>query len=173
MISVRSVAPQAFRSHKFLLSLQHRSTVASCMHRQETVDCLKKFNARRKLKVTHPHAWQPWAYSFPHRFHVCLLDVLACRPLRGLGEQAAYLTPSYPVCTLAERAHKQNSAEDFLEDHKWLKRAWAGLGGQHGTRLETPAERKTPVAEHGGRVDERIRDRLEGLRKPLRLRGGS
>lgn len=23
------------------------------MHRQETVDCLKKFNARRKLKVTH------------------------------------------------------------------------------------------------------------------------
>ncbi|XP_075890003.1 calcium/calmodulin-dependent protein kinase type II delta 1 chain isoform X3 [Nelusetta ayraudi] len=27
-----------------------RSTVASIMHRQETVDCLKKFNARRKLK---------------------------------------------------------------------------------------------------------------------------
>uniref|UniRef100_A0A8D0MBX3 Calcium/calmodulin dependent protein kinase II alpha n=1 Tax=Sus scrofa TaxID=9823 RepID=A0A8D0MBX3_PIG len=31
--------------------ISHRSTVASCMHRQETVDCLKKFNARRKLKV--------------------------------------------------------------------------------------------------------------------------
>uniref|UniRef100_A0A3Q2VDL6 Calcium/calmodulin-dependent protein kinase (CaM kinase) II beta 2 n=1 Tax=Haplochromis burtoni TaxID=8153 RepID=A0A3Q2VDL6_HAPBU len=34
-----------------------RSTVASMMHRQETVECLKKFNARRKLKVcshTHP-----------------------------------------------------------------------------------------------------------------------
>lgn len=30
---------------------QQRSTVASMMHRQETVDCLKKFNARRKLKV--------------------------------------------------------------------------------------------------------------------------
>uniref|UniRef100_A0A8C6SRD8 calcium/calmodulin-dependent protein kinase n=1 Tax=Neogobius melanostomus TaxID=47308 RepID=A0A8C6SRD8_9GOBI len=29
-----------------------RSTVASMMHRQETVECLKKFNARRKLK--HP-----------------------------------------------------------------------------------------------------------------------
>uniref|UniRef100_A0A8C0A0Y6 calcium/calmodulin-dependent protein kinase n=1 Tax=Anas zonorhyncha TaxID=75864 RepID=A0A8C0A0Y6_9AVES len=28
-----------------------RSTVASMMHRQETVDCLKQFNARRKLKV--------------------------------------------------------------------------------------------------------------------------
>lgn len=31
---------------------QQRSTVASIMHRQETVDCLKKFNARRKLKVS-------------------------------------------------------------------------------------------------------------------------
>uniref|UniRef100_A0A665UB85 calcium/calmodulin-dependent protein kinase n=1 Tax=Echeneis naucrates TaxID=173247 RepID=A0A665UB85_ECHNA len=30
-----------------------RSTVASMMHRQETVECLKKFNARRKLKVSH------------------------------------------------------------------------------------------------------------------------
>uniref|UniRef100_A0A671VDM1 calcium/calmodulin-dependent protein kinase n=1 Tax=Sparus aurata TaxID=8175 RepID=A0A671VDM1_SPAAU len=30
-----------------------RSTVASMMHRQETVECLKKFNARRKLKVRH------------------------------------------------------------------------------------------------------------------------
>uniref|UniRef100_A0A3P8SBI1 calcium/calmodulin-dependent protein kinase n=1 Tax=Amphiprion percula TaxID=161767 RepID=A0A3P8SBI1_AMPPE len=30
-----------------------RSTVASMMHRQETVECLKKFNARRKLKVMH------------------------------------------------------------------------------------------------------------------------
>uniref|UniRef100_A0A665TF37 calcium/calmodulin-dependent protein kinase n=1 Tax=Echeneis naucrates TaxID=173247 RepID=A0A665TF37_ECHNA len=33
-----------------------RSTVASMMHRQETVECLKKFNARRKLKVrSHNH----------------------------------------------------------------------------------------------------------------------
>uniref|UniRef100_A0A8C9TIK3 calcium/calmodulin-dependent protein kinase n=1 Tax=Scleropages formosus TaxID=113540 RepID=A0A8C9TIK3_SCLFO len=31
-----------------------RSTVASMMHRQETVECLKKFNARRKLKTTAP-----------------------------------------------------------------------------------------------------------------------
>ncbi|KAK3529613.1 hypothetical protein QTP70_032026 [Hemibagrus guttatus] len=33
-----------------------RSTVASMMHRQETVECLRKFNARRKLK---------WAGSIP------------------------------------------------------------------------------------------------------------
>uniref|UniRef100_A0A8D0DEN1 calcium/calmodulin-dependent protein kinase n=1 Tax=Sander lucioperca TaxID=283035 RepID=A0A8D0DEN1_SANLU len=36
-----------------------RSTVASMMHRQETVECLKKFNARRKLKVClHAHPLQ-------------------------------------------------------------------------------------------------------------------
>uniref|UniRef100_A0A4W5KTV8 Protein kinase domain-containing protein n=1 Tax=Hucho hucho TaxID=62062 RepID=A0A4W5KTV8_9TELE len=39
-----------------------RSTVASMMHRQETVECLKKFNARRKLKVTLPFHY-PLFYS--------------------------------------------------------------------------------------------------------------
>ncbi|KAF0297759.1 Calcium/calmodulin-dependent protein kinase type II alpha chain [Amphibalanus amphitrite] len=29
-----------------------RERVASVVHRQQTVDCLKKFNARRKLKVS-------------------------------------------------------------------------------------------------------------------------
>ncbi|XP_045572294.1 calcium/calmodulin-dependent protein kinase type II delta 1 chain isoform X2 [Salmo salar] len=37
-------------SKHYVLCLQQRSTVASMMHRQETVECLKKFNARRKLK---------------------------------------------------------------------------------------------------------------------------
>uniref|UniRef100_A0A8C9T2M8 calcium/calmodulin-dependent protein kinase n=1 Tax=Scleropages formosus TaxID=113540 RepID=A0A8C9T2M8_SCLFO len=37
-----------------------RSTVASMMHRQETVECLKKFNARRKLKAS------------AHNYSVCL-----------------------------------------------------------------------------------------------------
>lgn len=36
-----------------ICSFQQRSTVASMMHRQETVECLRKFNARRKLKVQH------------------------------------------------------------------------------------------------------------------------
>lgn len=33
----------------------------------------------------------------------------------------------------------------FLRDHKWLKRALAGGGGQHVTRPETAVERKTPL----------------------------
>lgn len=45
-----------FHVSSFCSFLQQRSTVASMMHRQETVECLKKFNARRKLKVClHAH----------------------------------------------------------------------------------------------------------------------
>lgn len=43
-----------------LLVLQQRERVASVVHRQETVDCLKKFNARRKLKVSTGRS-----FSFP------------------------------------------------------------------------------------------------------------
>ena len=35
----------------YIVSFQQRERVAAAVHRQETVDCLKKFNARRKLKV--------------------------------------------------------------------------------------------------------------------------
>uniref|UniRef100_A0A4W5PUH5 calcium/calmodulin-dependent protein kinase n=1 Tax=Hucho hucho TaxID=62062 RepID=A0A4W5PUH5_9TELE len=39
--------------------VSQRSTVASMMHRQETVECLKKFNARRKLKVSSQSGEKP------------------------------------------------------------------------------------------------------------------
>ncbi|XP_042192841.1 calcium/calmodulin-dependent protein kinase type II subunit gamma isoform X13 [Callorhinchus milii] len=42
----RITAPEALK-HPWVCQ---RSTVASMMHRQETVECLRKFNARRKLK---------------------------------------------------------------------------------------------------------------------------
>lgn len=35
----------------FSFLIQQRERVAGTIHRQETVDCLRKFNARRKLKV--------------------------------------------------------------------------------------------------------------------------
>lgn len=52
----RGITGHVARPWQSLSSPQQRSTVASMMHRQETVDCLKKFNARRKLKVR-PAAW--------------------------------------------------------------------------------------------------------------------
>ena len=41
--------------------IQRRDDVANRMHRQQTVECLKRFNARRKLKVrqTTPKTAQP------------------------------------------------------------------------------------------------------------------
>uniref|UniRef100_A0A8P4GDI3 calcium/calmodulin-dependent protein kinase n=1 Tax=Dicentrarchus labrax TaxID=13489 RepID=A0A8P4GDI3_DICLA len=60
-----------------------RSTVASMMHRQETVECLKKFNARRKLKVClHAH-------SLPHH---PLLDFLVTSFLYSLFLSLLFLS---------------------------------------------------------------------------------
>uniref|UniRef100_A0A8C6MK77 calcium/calmodulin-dependent protein kinase n=1 Tax=Nothobranchius furzeri TaxID=105023 RepID=A0A8C6MK77_NOTFU len=50
-----------------------RSTVASMMHRQETVECLKKFNARRKLKVCF--------HAFPHLLSAVIQHSLTVRLL--------------------------------------------------------------------------------------------
>lgn len=41
-----------------------RERVASVVHRQETVDCLKKFNARRKLKVSYIHSIHKHKFQF-------------------------------------------------------------------------------------------------------------
>ncbi|KAM8972857.1 calcium/calmodulin-dependent protein kinase type II subunit beta isoform 4-T4 [Pelodytes ibericus] len=54
-----------------------RSTVASMMHRQETVECLKKFNARRKLKGA------------------ILTTMLATRNFSGKCSPRAALLPSF------------------------------------------------------------------------------
>uniref|UniRef100_A0AAR2IGZ7 calcium/calmodulin-dependent protein kinase n=1 Tax=Pygocentrus nattereri TaxID=42514 RepID=A0AAR2IGZ7_PYGNA len=55
-----------------------RSTVASMMHRQETVECLKKFNARRKLKCLLQYLFSSFPFitffSFPSA--PCLLSSL-------------------------------------------------------------------------------------------------
>uniref|UniRef100_W5JZR5 calcium/calmodulin-dependent protein kinase n=1 Tax=Astyanax mexicanus TaxID=7994 RepID=W5JZR5_ASTMX len=53
--------------------ISHRSTVASCMHRQETVECLKKFNARRKLKGA------------------ILTTMLATRNFSGMYKQSSFI----------------------------------------------------------------------------------
>ena len=52
--------------------LQQRERVASVVHRQETVDCLKKFNARRKLKVCITIICHCYCLFYP--FH-CTFDI--------------------------------------------------------------------------------------------------
>uniref|UniRef100_A0A6I8RBS5 calcium/calmodulin-dependent protein kinase n=1 Tax=Xenopus tropicalis TaxID=8364 RepID=A0A6I8RBS5_XENTR len=55
-----------------------RSTVASMMHRQETVECLRKFNARRKLKVS---PFNLLHYILVLKYNCSLKSILFCLPL--------------------------------------------------------------------------------------------
>uniref|UniRef100_A0A6Q2XRS7 calcium/calmodulin-dependent protein kinase n=1 Tax=Esox lucius TaxID=8010 RepID=A0A6Q2XRS7_ESOLU len=48
-----------------------RSTVASMMHRQETVECLRKFNARRKLKLSSLAEDSPMGLRYIHPTILC------------------------------------------------------------------------------------------------------
>lgn len=70
------------------LLFKQRSTVASMMHRQETVECLRKFNARRKLKVsrdtkhTHTNAHR---CAFSHVFLSA-----GCYPYNNVGVQELF-----------------------------------------------------------------------------------
>uniref|UniRef100_A0A3B4FRF8 calcium/calmodulin-dependent protein kinase n=2 Tax=Haplochromini TaxID=319058 RepID=A0A3B4FRF8_9CICH len=59
-----------------------RSTVASMMHRQETVECLKKFNARRKLKVRNV-TWD--TIRFSHTF--CFFSAARKQEIIKITEQ--------------------------------------------------------------------------------------
>ncbi|VDM08898.1 unnamed protein product [Wuchereria bancrofti] len=45
------VSYRSFKKDAVFLANLNRERVASVIHRQDTVDCLKKFNARRKLKI--------------------------------------------------------------------------------------------------------------------------
>uniref|UniRef100_A0A2R8MLB2 calcium/calmodulin-dependent protein kinase n=1 Tax=Callithrix jacchus TaxID=9483 RepID=A0A2R8MLB2_CALJA len=64
-----------------------RSTVASMMHRQETVECLKKFNARRKLKV------RPWPLVSGTAMLSCVPLGWSGGALEGSGQTEGLLLP--------------------------------------------------------------------------------
>uniref|UniRef100_A0A672NPE7 calcium/calmodulin-dependent protein kinase n=1 Tax=Sinocyclocheilus grahami TaxID=75366 RepID=A0A672NPE7_SINGR len=75
-----------------------RSTVASMMHRQETVECLKKFNARRKLKGA------------------ILTTMLATRNFSIICTLFhSFFPPSLPLCALARKQEIIKVTELLIE----------------------------------------------------------
>ncbi|NXC58316.1 KCC2B kinase, partial [Aleadryas rufinucha] len=79
-----------------------RSTVASMMHRQETVDCLKKFNARRKLKgaiLTTMLATRNFSGIVSAEL-IHLLSGPWCRALAARGEELPASSRSYSKACL-------------------------------------------------------------------------
>uniref|UniRef100_A0A8C2I1P5 calcium/calmodulin-dependent protein kinase n=1 Tax=Cyprinus carpio TaxID=7962 RepID=A0A8C2I1P5_CYPCA len=73
-----------------------RSTVASMMHRQETVECLKKFNARRKLKVL--------------LYCMCLCESVCVHVHAGLSLVPSQLDPFLTECMLCFPAQPQTNS---------------------------------------------------------------
>ncbi|XP_010216524.1 PREDICTED: calcium/calmodulin-dependent protein kinase type II subunit gamma [Tinamus guttatus] len=88
-----------------------RSTVASMMHRQETVECLRKFNARRKLKgailttmlVSRNFSGLPTAGAKIRVKYPMLLS--SC-----LGEASLCQSSQSPACSLQERFKQKGAA---------------------------------------------------------------
>uniref|UniRef100_A0A3B3BTJ7 calcium/calmodulin-dependent protein kinase n=1 Tax=Oryzias melastigma TaxID=30732 RepID=A0A3B3BTJ7_ORYME len=85
-----------------------RSTVASMMHRQETVECLKKFNARRKLKVrliSSPPVLIGSRQTAAPASVTAAAAAAAAGATAGLVEQGSTVTP--PLCPHLETSRKQ------------------------------------------------------------------
>uniref|UniRef100_A0A672NXL3 calcium/calmodulin-dependent protein kinase n=1 Tax=Sinocyclocheilus grahami TaxID=75366 RepID=A0A672NXL3_SINGR len=78
-----------------------RSTVASMMHRQETVECLKKFNARRKLKES-----QTTVIHNPTDGNKVLI---ICTLFHS------FFPPSLPLCALARKQEIIKVTELLIE----------------------------------------------------------
>ncbi|KAM4599075.1 calcium/calmodulin-dependent protein kinase type II subunit gamma isoform 2-T2 [Fundulus diaphanus] len=79
-----------------------RSTVASMMHRQETVECLRKFNARRKLKGA------------------ILTTMLVSRNFSGMGRQHTSPAATTSTAAMAQEACKTllNKKSDGVKKRK-------------------------------------------------------
>ncbi|XP_064603204.1 calcium/calmodulin-dependent protein kinase type II delta chain-like isoform X3 [Liolophura sinensis] len=73
-----------------------RERVASAVHRQETVDCLKKFNARRKLKI-----WAPSTQS--HNPLMIILEII-----QRIWEAICYFWGAILTTMLATRNFSSN-----------------------------------------------------------------
>uniref|UniRef100_A0A8C6NT16 calcium/calmodulin-dependent protein kinase n=1 Tax=Nothobranchius furzeri TaxID=105023 RepID=A0A8C6NT16_NOTFU len=113
-----------------------RSTVASMMHRQETVDCLKKFNARRKLKGA------------------ILTTMLATRNFSGRTESAVPMIPAGKSLLAKKTDGVKVSTSSLLLLRFSVK--YASIGG---------CERNLPMLSHLHIVSERRRARKQEIIK--------
>ncbi|KAM4702512.1 calcium/calmodulin-dependent protein kinase type II subunit gamma isoform 10-T10 [Rhinophrynus dorsalis] len=102
-----------------------RSTVASMMHRQETVECLRKFNARRKLKgaiLTTMLVSRNFSGGFGARKAASTVPCTSSTgdTLTGVGRQTSAPVVATSVANLAEQAAKSllNKKTDGVKKRK-------------------------------------------------------
>ncbi|XP_042706087.1 calcium/calmodulin-dependent protein kinase type II subunit gamma isoform X4 [Chrysemys picta bellii] len=106
-----------------------RSTVASMMHRQETVECLRKFNARRKLKGA------------------ILTTMLVSRNFSVGRQSSAPASAAMSATGLAEQATKSllNKKSDGVKKRKSSSSVHLMSQSNNKTSLVSPAKETPPV----------------------------
>ncbi|XP_034631643.1 calcium/calmodulin-dependent protein kinase type II subunit gamma isoform X1 [Trachemys scripta elegans] len=106
-----------------------RSTVASMMHRQETVECLRKFNARRKLKGA------------------ILTTMLVSRNFSVGRQSSAPASAAMSATGLAEQATKSllNKKSDGVKKRKSSSSVHLMPQSNNKTSLVSPAKETPPV----------------------------
>ncbi|XP_067393740.1 calcium/calmodulin-dependent protein kinase type II subunit gamma isoform X19 [Emydura macquarii macquarii] len=106
-----------------------RSTVASMMHRQETVECLRKFNARRKLKGA------------------ILTTMLVSRNFSVGRQSSAPASAAMSAVGLAEQAAKSllNKKSDGVKKRKSSSSVHLMPQSNNKTSLVSPAKETPPV----------------------------
>ncbi|XP_053891477.1 calcium/calmodulin-dependent protein kinase type II subunit gamma isoform X1 [Malaclemys terrapin pileata] len=106
-----------------------RSTVASMMHRQETVECLRKFNARRKLKGA------------------ILTTMLVSRNFSVGRQSSAPASAAMSAPGLAEQATKSllNKKSDGVKKRKSSSSVHLMPQSNNKTSLVSPAKETPPV----------------------------
>uniref|UniRef100_A0A4W6E8X0 calcium/calmodulin-dependent protein kinase n=1 Tax=Lates calcarifer TaxID=8187 RepID=A0A4W6E8X0_LATCA len=100
---------------------QQRSTVASMMHRQETVECLKKFNARRKLKGAILTTMLVSRNFSGKHYHIILLSSITVNPQTNSTKNSIVTSPkgNIPSPALESSDSSNTTVED--EDVKARK----------------------------------------------------
>uniref|UniRef100_A0AAY4C5M0 calcium/calmodulin-dependent protein kinase n=1 Tax=Denticeps clupeoides TaxID=299321 RepID=A0AAY4C5M0_9TELE len=98
-----------------------RSTVASMMHRQETVECLRKFNARRKLKgaiLTTMLVSRNFSVGRQHTSPAAATTSTAALAQEGTSLGGVWMTLPGVCPTLCLKTHTHTHTHTHTERHK-------------------------------------------------------
>ncbi|XP_026080393.1 calcium/calmodulin-dependent protein kinase type II subunit delta isoform X11 [Carassius auratus] len=133
-----------------------RSTVASMMHRQETVECLRKFNARRKLKgaiLT--------TMLVSRNFSACksLLNKKSDGVKKRKSSSSVYLMGSTESCNTTEEEDMKGRKADPPHDVKNV--AWSSSGQSSCPDLEPAVPAPASTTAGGSSVHRQLSRKQE------------
>ncbi|XP_073729285.1 calcium/calmodulin-dependent protein kinase type II subunit gamma isoform X27 [Misgurnus anguillicaudatus] len=147
-----------------------RSTVASMMHRQETVECLRKFNARRKLKgaiITTMLVSRNFSVGRQHTApatpttSTAALAQEACKSL--LGKKSDGVKGSTESCNTTEEEDMKGRKADPPRDVKHVD--WSSSGQNSCPDLEPAVTAPASTTPGGSSVHRQTKSRKQEIIK--------